>query len=477
MVIDPPPGGGGLIELSMKFLLNRQIDRDFAGGIYLTPLGEIPRLDAIEPIAYEGDLYLPLDVGESRLDPVVGSGQRVGRGDLVAKGQGCYLYAPRMGLVGEEREIASAGAKGRRAIVLRMIQDDEELAQESLGQVWQERQYHGTEMNLPSEAAHPAVWAKIEQAGIVIAETHQTLASRLKDLEQREDIRAVIANATPMEPTLNTPLAILQQWSEQVFVGLAILKTWLGAQDAIMAYPHDFELDASPAQTWQVRCVPVSEKYPQGQTGSILRTLEKLRQLPRRRRHKRSAVVFSIQLLRQAERVILGNEKPTERVVTICGDGVAKPGHFLSPLGLPIRELLTQAGMDPEAQCVVAGSSLTGAMVDVDGCVVTPTSEAFTVIRRVRQDQPQTCIRCGWCIDDCPAQIDPARMLHLAETGQFQRAKRYGVRACMECGICSYVCPSRLRIMEHIQVIKQKLREKVNSRSKMTNDETRMTNQ
>jgi electron transport complex protein RnfC len=448
----------------MKFLLNRQIDRDFAGGIYLTPLGEIPRLDAIEPIAYEGDLYLPLHAGESRLNSVVESGQVVGRGDLLAKGQGCYLYAPRGGEVGEEREIASADAKGRRAIVLRMAQGDEELAESSSDQAWQERQYHNAHMILPSEAAHPAVWEKIEQAGIVIAETGQTLANRLKDLEQREDIRAVIANATPMEPTLNTPLAILQRWSEQVFVGLAILKTWLGAQDAIMAYPYDFALDASPAQTWQVRCVPVSEKYPQGQTGSILRTLEKLRQLPRRRRHKRSAVVFSVQLLRQVERVILGDEKPTERVVTVCGDGVERPGHFLAPLGLPIRELVTQAGMYPDAQCVVSGTSLTGAAVDVDTCVVTPSSEAFTVIRRVRQDQPQTCIRCGWCIDDCPAKLDPARLLHLVETGQYQRAKRYGARTCMECGICSYVCPSRLRIMEHIKVIKQKLR------GKMTND-------
>ncbi len=444
----------------MKFLLNRQIDRDFAGGIYLTPLGEIPRLDAIEPVAYEGDLHLPFHGGISRLDLVVESGQVVGRGDLLAKGEGYYLYAPRRGQVGEEREIWSADGKGRRGIVLRMAPGEEELAESSFGQVEQEKPSQGTDLNLPSEAAHPAVWEKIEQAGIVVAETGQTLASRLKDLEQREDIRAVIANATPMEPTLNTPLAILQQWSEQVFAGLAILKTWLGAQDAIMAYPHDFELDTSPAQTWQVRCVPVSEKYPQGQSGSILRTLERLRQLPRRRRHKRSAVVFSIQLLRQVERVILGDEKPTERVVTICGDGVAKPGHFLAPLGLPVRELLTQAVMTPEAECVAAGSSLTGVSVDVDTCVVTPRSEAFTVIRRIRPDPPQTCIRCGWCIDDCPAKIDPARLLHLAETGQYQRAKRYGARTCMECGICSYVCPSRLRIMEHIQVIKQKLRGK-----------------
>jgi H+/Na+-translocating ferredoxin:NAD+ oxidoreductase subunit C len=442
----------------MKYLLYRQIDHDFAGGIYLTPLGEIPPLGPIEPMAYDGDLFLPLTAGKLRLESVVESGQRVGRGELLAQGEGGNLYAPRAGVVGEMQEVWSAEAKNRRAITLRKAPTDE-YAETNIGQVWHERQYHGAGTMLPSEAAHPAVWEKIEQAGIVVAETGQTLASRLKDLEQQEEIRAVVANATPMEPTLNTPLAILQRWSEQVFAGLAILKTWLGAQEAIMAYPHDFELDTTPAQTWQVRCVPVSEKYPQGQPGSVLRTLEKQRQLPRRRRHKRSAVVFSIQLLRQVERAILGDEKPTERIITVCGDGVAQPGHFHAPLGLPVRELLEQAGMYPDAECVVAGSSLTGTVVEVDTCVVTPTSEAFMVIQRNRQEPSQTCIRCGWCIDDCPVQIDPARLQHLAETGQFRRARRFGVETCLECGICSYVCPSRLRIREHIQMIKQKLRE------------------
>lgn len=447
----------------MKFLLDRQIDRDFAGGIYLTPLGQIPSLDTIEPVAYDGDLYLPRHVGGAVLEPVVQVGQRVKQGELVAKGQGGYLYAPRKGQIGREHQVWSSDPKARRAITLRSISDSDTLAPTSSDSMAHETRWHEAHFMLPSEAAHPAVWEKIEQAGLVIAETGQTLASRLKELEQREDVQTVIANATPMEPTLNTPLAILHRWSEQVFAGLAILKTWLGAQDAIMAYPHDFGLDTSSAQIWQVRCVPVSEKYPQGQAGSILRTLENQKQLPRRRRHKRSAVVFSIQLLRQVERAILGGRKPVERVVTVCGDGVTKPGHFLAPLGLPIRELLTRTNMDPDAQCVIAGSSLTGAAVDVDTCVISPNSEVFTVVQRIQQDQSQACIRCGWCIDDCPAKVDPARLFHLAETGQFLRAKRYGVRSCMECGICSYVCPSRLRLFEHIRLIKQKLRENLDS--------------
>lgn len=68
-------------------ILTSQIDRDFDGGIYLTPLGEIPAPDRIEPVDYEGDLYLPLTIdGKTMMSVVVAKGQQVTRGALLARG-------------------------------------------------------------------------------------------------------------------------------------------------------------------------------------------------------------------------------------------------------------------------------------------------------------------------------------------------------------------------------------------------------
>ncbi|MBN1844509.1 MAG: hypothetical protein JW810_02420 [Sedimentisphaerales bacterium] len=442
----------------MKILLNRQIDRDFVGGIYLTALGDLPALERIEPVDYEGPLLVPLQIGSVPLSMQVRTGQCVSRGDLLARAADYCLYAPRPARIAGTQQVRTEGIRPCEALVLDPLPDCQRFDQtDPAGPA--DAPEGAAEGVFPAQASHPAVWRQIEEAGIVSIETAEGLGQRLRHLEQREEIRTVIANATPLEPMLNAPLALLHQWNEQVFAGLAILKTWLAAQDAILAYPHDFALDTRPAHIWQVRCVPVSEKYPQGRAGSVLRTLEKMKQLPQRQRRKRSAVVFSIQLLRQVERAVLAGQKPLERVVTVCGDGVAHPGHFLAPLGLPVGVLLRQAGIHPDTQCVVEDSSLTGSAIDPDAAVVGPCTEALIAIRRARQDPCQPCIRCGWCIDDCPAQIDPVRLLHWAQTGQYQRARRGGVHACIECGICSYICPSRLRIMEHIQMIKRKLRE------------------
>ncbi len=58
--------------------------------------------------------------------------------------------------------------------------------------------------------------------------------------------------------------------------------------------------------------------------------------------------------------VELVEERPrrglTERVVTIAGPGVARPGNYIVPLGTPVRFVLDYAGApDVEARQIVLG--------------------------------------------------------------------------------------------------------------------------
>ena len=432
-----------------------QIDRDFAGGIYLAPLGKRPPLEWIEEVAYEGDLYLPLSVGGRTMEVTAVEGEQVAYGSLLAWGGGYYLYAPRAGRIGQVKIRRAAGKvltlhpaqEGPPAHLKDTLIPDGPTSQAititpGAGEMTRQRR--------------EVVWHKLERAGIVSADTAGLLAQSLLRW-QREDIALVVANATPLEPTLNGSLAILHHWPDEVFAGLSILQTWLGAEEAIMAYPHNFAIDRGGAAIWQVRCVPVSEKYPQGRAGSLLKTLDKQGQLPRFRRRKRRAVVFEIQLLYQVGQAVLTGKLPTERIVTINGDGVNRPSHFRVPLGVPLGELLRRAEMQEKADCVAAGSSLAGQAIEVSQAVVGLTSDAYTVVAKVPRYRSYNCIRCGWCIDDCPAEIDPARLLELAQLGQYALARQWGVDLCIECGICSYICPAHLRIMEHIRLIKYKL--------------------
>jgi len=438
----------------MAFLSNSLVDRDFTGGVYLPRFGPAVPLEPIETVDYNGDLYLPLRVGPAAaMRTTVEMGRRVKAGELLAHNSSDnYLHAPRSGIVGPETTAWVAGRANQPVLTLQPLpkqQTDQPI------ETPEHRQQSSTIM--PNEVEKGTLLHKIEQAGMTVPDSGEALARLLQRMGDSR-IRTVIANATPLEPSLNGPLAILHNYSAQVFAGLAILRHWLGAATAIMAYPHLFAVDYETADQWQVKCVPVSEKYPQARPESVIRTLIKQGYLSRRQKPFETTVVFDIQLLRQVERLLLGGELPTEKIITISGDGVAQPAHFLTPLGTPLAVLLRRAGLYDDTQCIVCGSTLSGTLVDPSQTVVDQITSNYSAIRTAPPHQQQTCIRCGWCIDDCPARIDPARFFELAQAGRYQRARQIGIFQCIECGICSYICPSRLPIMQQILKMKKELR-------------------
>ncbi|MBN1765888.1 MAG: 4Fe-4S dicluster domain-containing protein [Sedimentisphaerales bacterium] len=441
----------GLISFS-------KVDHDFEGGIYLSPIGEEPALDAIETVdIYEGDLFLPLTAGSTSMQMIVDIGQTVEKNTPVARSDtGHCVYVPCVGTLAETTTVWVDGQPDQPAV--RFKHGSEQACVEAI-----------TAQALPEpilpakivqdEAQRLAVLHLLERSGLTV-DGGELLVSRLQRLQRQGNIKMVVANATPLEPALNTPLAILESMPAEVFAGLAIIKAWLGAEEAVVAYPHHFDINHEAAEHWQVRCLPVSEKYPQARPESVLRTLQKQRHLPPGRQTDIPAVVFDIQLLLQVERIIMTGALPVDRIVTICGDGVAKPGHFLVPVGLPLNYLLKQALIRDDAECVIAGGILCGMALDPEKSVIGPGSQYITVIHRLPRSAAQECIRCGWCIDDCPAGIDPARLWQLSREKKTAQAAQIGLDRCIECGICSYICPAHLPLMQKIIKMKQELTEK-----------------
>jgi electron transport complex protein RnfC len=140
----------------------------------------------------------------------------------------------------------------------------------------------------------------------------------------------------------------------------------------------------------------------------------------------------------------------TARVVTVAGDAVEEPGNWLVPFGTPIRSLLDAVGLRRRPVAVLAGGPMTGVPLPDDAAVVTPDVAGLTLLSRLPPEEPTTCIRCGWCIEDCPVGLDPRTLSQLELRTEFDPARRDELAVCIECGLCSYVCPSRLPLREAI---------------------------
>jgi len=432
----------------MGLIRHSLIDRDFHGGIYLPPLGKIPSLEITTPSDYPDKLLLPLRTADgSLMQTTVMPGTKVQPGTLLAHNHQLhyYLYAPCGGTIGQIIENENPAANCKTLLPLTTAGDSPNLAGAS-----------ASIAITPQQARKDAIYKILETSGIIIAHSGKSLAHFLRHHENRE-IDTVIANAAPLEPSLNSPLAILHKYPECVFAGLAILKQWLGAGQAFMAYPYHLSIDENAARQWQVQCLPISEKYPQAYDSAVLRTLQKQGHLPRSSRTLQHAAVFDIQLLYQVERLLMASQLPTTRIVTLCGNALEKPMHLLTPLGTPISHLLKQTTLRNSNPCVIDGDSMTGTAVDINSSVVTYSSKSFTIIEPYANRTAYRCIRCGRCIDACPARIDAAGLAQLITDEQYNQTLKHGLYDCIACGICSYLCPSNIPIAKLIHDARKKL--------------------
>ena len=74
-------------------------------------------------------------------------------------------------------------------------------------------------------------------------------------------------------------------------------------------------------------------------------------------------VVFNVGSLAQLGQLLPRGRGHIERVLTVSGPGVERPGNYLAPVGTPVRFLLEQAGVKPGRREVILGGPMMGMAV------------------------------------------------------------------------------------------------------------------
>ncbi len=279
-------------------------------------------------------------------------------------------------------------------------------------------------------------------------------------------IDAVVINGAECEPVLTCDDAMMRVHPDEIVAGARLIKSAVGATRVIIGVELNkpeaiFRLQEASAAHGDVSVVGLQTKYPQGGERQLVQAVTGRYIAQGCLPMTVGVVVQNVSTARALYRAMAFGEPLVNRIVTVAGEAIGRPGNYLVPIGMSVAELLGQAGADLDRiDKLVAGGPMMGRVIEyIDGPVTKSMSAVLALSgndafrRRV-----EPCVRCGRCVDVCPNVLEPYLIATYGRLGRVDDAAEAGALMCMECGSCSYVCPSSRPITDMIRVAKYLIR-------------------
>jgi electron transport complex protein RnfC len=269
---------------------------------------------------------------------------------------------------------------------------------------------------------------------------------------------AVLLNGAECEPYLTADHRVMVEWAQDVVLGLKCLIKAAGAQRGFIGIELNkqdaiAELRGSVADDPNITIVPLAVKYPQGAEQQLIDACLG-RRVPKGKRPVHIGVVVNNVHTAQAIAASLCTGLPAiERVVTVDGACVERPGNVLVRVGTTFSDILSARGLVSEPHKLLAGGPMMGIAMYTPNVPVCKCTSGILALSPAESPSAEaiTCVRCAACIDVCPMLIYPTLIAQYGERGRTEEAEKYGALECHECGACTYVCPSRIPLVQWIR--------------------------
>ncbi|WP_313107766.1 electron transport complex subunit RsxC [Atlantibacter sp.] len=282
-----------------------------------------------------------------------------------------------------------------------------------------------------------------------------------------DKIETLIINAAECEPYITADDRLMQECAAQIIEGIRILAWILKPREVLIGIE-----DNKPQAISMLRAVLCHEpditlrviptKYPSGGAKQLTQILTG-KQVPHGGRSSDIGVLMhNVGTAYAVKRAVIDGEPLTERVVTLTGESVTKPGNVWARLGTPVRHLLDFGGFCPTSdQLVIMGGPLMGftlpwldvPVVKITNCLLAPSSNEMG-----EPQEEQHCIRCSACADACPADLLPQQLYWFSKGQQHDKATAHNLSDCIECGACAWVCPSNIPLVQYFRQEKAEIR-------------------
>lgn len=434
------------------------------GGIHPPEMKFISNGTSITSIPLADNYLVPLpQVGESAI-LTANVGDKVLKGQMLTSGIGrqyCPVHAPTSGTVIAIEPRPSNHASGI-AVNTCVIQAD--------GQDQWINTFTADNKIAPESLSNEQIIEKVQHAGVV-GMGGAEFPAHIK-LSPTSDIELLIINGAECEPYLTSDDRLMREYSDKILAGTEIIHRLLKPKRVVVAIEDnkpeaikamEKALAKSSLPRGQARVTVIPTKYPSGSAKQLIKIITGQEVASGGRSSQLGVLVHNVSTAMAIYQAVTQNKPSIERVVSVTGKNVTKPGNYWVPIGTPISHLLKHCGFNTKAgQSVIVGGPMMGYTLPLINVPVLKGTTALIAPSSQEMDttpQERACIRCGECAQACPASLLPQQLFWHAKAEEYDKAASYNLRDCIECGCCSYVCPSDIPLVEYYRIAKSAIKQ------------------
>ncbi|MDR0765737.1 MAG: electron transport complex subunit RsxC [Odoribacteraceae bacterium] len=436
------------------------------GGIH-PPDEKLSSGSAIVPLPLPEQVKIPLSqhIGVPAL-PLVKKGDRVKVGQLVGEAAGfisANVHSSVSGVVVNVEAVVDTSGYARPAVVIRVEGDEWD---KSIGR-------QETPDRYLSAFSREEILTAVQAAGIV-GMGGATFPTRVKlSPPAGSHPELLIINGVECEPFLTADHRLMIEKSRELLIGTRFLMKALGVEQAVIGIENN-KPDAI-AKTWEavtkhtlgIKVCPLKVKYPQGGEKQLIQAITGRRVPSGALPISVGVVVHNVGTVYAVYEAITMHKPLIERVVTVTGKSLARPGNYLCRVGTPVACLIDAAGGLPgDTGKVISGGPMMGKALASTDVVVTKGTSGVLVIpeNEARRKTARDCIRCAKCVRVCPMGLEPYLLMTLGEYQQVEKLERARVMDCIECGSCNFTCPAHRPLLDMIRLDKSRVGQVIKSR-------------